>query len=261
MAKIALRVDHTVESEVRELFQRVERERGRLDVVADSVAGEDPSMAGWSSFWETDLTRGEEALRQALLSHLITAKHAAASMVEHGRGLILQVTDGDMFGNGGNLLSGTVKTALPLLAFRMAGELRSKGVASMCITPGFLRSETMLEHFGVTEDTWRDAGKQDENFLESETPLFVGRAVAALAGDPDLLARSGQLTSSWEVAREFGFSDADGGRPDWGEHFETIAPEMPMFQEGLPRLIAYLEQIEGRARRYLGIGAEVAQRP
>jgi hypothetical protein len=91
-------------------------------------------------------------------------------------------------------------------------------VAALAITPGFLRSEAMLEHFGVTEASWRDGGKRDANFLVSETPLYVGRAVAALAADPDLMARTGQLWSSWELARHYGFTDADGRRPDWGRH-------------------------------------------
>lgn len=99
----------------------------------------------------------------------------------------------------------------------MAEQLRPHRVAAIAITPGFLRSERMLERFGVTEDTWRDAGAKDPNFLHSETPLFLGRAVAALAADRKVLTRSGELTSSWELAREYGFADADGSRPDWGE--------------------------------------------
>ena len=110
----------------------------------------------------------------------------------------------------------TVKLALKGLALNMATELRPHGVAAVAVTPGFLRSETMLERFGVTEETWREGGKKDRNFLESESPLFVGRAVVALAGDPAILGRSGQLFSSWELGREYRFTDMDGRRPDWG---------------------------------------------
>ena len=191
-------------------------------------------------------------LRQTVLSHAITAKHAAPLMIERRRGLIVEVTEGDMLWSGGNVLSSLVKSAFTLLAFRLAEELRTHRVAAVAITPGYLRSETMLEHYGVTEENWRDGAKQDPNFLESETPLFIGRAVAALAQDPDVLARSGDLTSSWELAREYGFTDADGQRSDWGKHFEAIAPSMPMFKEGLPRLIAWLDRISSRAQRYLG---------
>jgi hypothetical protein len=98
----------------------------------------------------------------------------------------------------------------------MAAELKPHGVAALAITPGFLRSESMLERHGVTEVNWREAGKKDPNFLESETPLFVGRAVAALAADPEIMKRTGQLCSSWELSRDYGFTDGDGRRPDWG---------------------------------------------
>jgi len=206
---VALRVDHTVEEEVEALFQRVERERGRLDVLVNSIAGEDP-------FWKTDLTNAEAALRQSLLSHIITAKHAAPYMIRDRRGLIVEVTENDVLSAGGNPVTQTVKFALKGLALSMATELRPHGVAAVAVTPGFLRSEKMLERFGVTEENWREGGKKDRNFLESESPLFVGRAVVALAGDPAILERTGQLFSSWELGREYGFTDTDGRRPDWG---------------------------------------------
>ena len=104
------------------------------------------------------------------------------------------------------------------LPLSWAAELKPHGVAIMSVTPGFLRSESMLQHFGVTEANWRDGGKSDTNFLESESPLYVGRAVAALAADPDVLERTGMLYSSWELARQYKFTDYDGRRPDWGRH-------------------------------------------
>jgi NAD(P)-dependent dehydrogenase (short-subunit alcohol dehydrogenase family) len=253
---IPVRVDHTVEADVRALFERVEGERGRLDVLADSVAGEDPMLAGWTSFWETDLTNGEAALRQALLSHVITAKHAAPRMIAKGRGLIVEVTDFDLLFSGGNVLAQLVKFSLRGLAVMMAEELRKHGVAAISINPGFLRSESMLAGFGVTEANWREAGKKDKNFLESETPLFLGRAVAALAADPKVLERSGELASSWELAREYGFTDADGRRPDWGKHFEKILPSIAWMAEPLRRHADWLDRLARRAKRYLGGGAE-----
>jgi NAD(P)-dependent dehydrogenase (short-subunit alcohol dehydrogenase family) len=213
---IALRVDHTVEAEVDALFQRVDREHGRLDILVNSIAGEDPLMAQRCSFWKTHLTNAEAALRQSLLSHIITAKHAAAYMIRDHRGLIVEVTENDVLSAGGNPVTQTVKLALKGLAFNMAAELRPYGVTAISITPGFLRSETMLERFAVSEENWRDGVKRDKNFLESESPLFVGRAVVALATDPAILERSGQLFSSWELGREYRFTDADGRRPDWG---------------------------------------------
>src|SRR5262249_44475354 len=126
----------------------------------------------------------------------------------------------------GGVLAQLVKFSLRGLAVMMAEELREHRVAAVAVTPGFLRSERMRGRVGVSEANWREGGKKDRNFLESETPLFVGRAVAALAADPGVLARSGELTSSWELGREFGFNDADGRRPDWGRHFEKILPSI-----------------------------------
>ena len=137
-------------------------------------------------------------------------------MIRNRRGLIVEVTENDVLSAGGNPVTQAVKLALKGLALNMAAELRPHGVAAVSITPGFLRSETMLERFGVTEETWREGGKKDKNFLESESPLFVGRAVVALAGDPSILERSGQLFSSWELGRKYRFTDVDGRRPDWG---------------------------------------------
>src|ERR1051326_5018036 len=207
---IAVRVDHTVESEVKALVERIDRDQGRLDILVNCVAGEDPMMHQWGSFWKTDLENGEAIFRQCILSHIITSKHAAPLMIRAKRGLIVEMTESDVLSAGGNPLTQTVKLALKGLALNMAAELYSYGVAAVSITPGFLRSETMLEHHGVSAENWREAGKMDPNFLASESPLFVGRAVAALAADPNVLARSGQLCSSWELARDFGFTDADG---------------------------------------------------
>src|SRR4030095_1760552 len=168
-------------------------ERRRRDVLVDCVAGEEPMMYQWGSFWKTNLEHGDAIFRQCILSHIVTAKHAAPLMIRAGRGLIVEVTEGDTLSAGGNPLTQTVKLALKGLALNMAAELHGHGVAAVSIVPGFLRSESMLEHFGVTEATWRDGGKKDPNFLASETPLFVGRAVAALAADPNALERNGQL--------------------------------------------------------------------
>jgi NAD(P)-dependent dehydrogenase (short-subunit alcohol dehydrogenase family) len=211
-----VRVDHTIESEVEALFERIDREHGRIDVLVNSVAGEDPMLKHWGMFWTTDLSAADAMLRQALVSHIITAKHAARHMMRARRGLIVEVTESDIMMAGGNPITATVKLGLKAFALNIAAELRSFDVAAVSITPGFLRSETMLENFGVTEANWRDGGQKDRNFLESESPLFVGRAVAALAQDPNILARSGQLCTSWDLAREYRFTDYDGRRPDWG---------------------------------------------
>ena len=215
---VAVRVDHTVESEVEALFKRIDSEHGRLDVLVNSMAGEDPLMKEWGSFWKTDLRNADAIFRQGITSHLITVKHAAPLMVRARRGLIVEVTESDTLGASGNLMTQIVRLARKALALSMATELKEHSVAAVAITPGYLRSESMLEGYGVTEANWRDGAKKDSNFLVSETPLFVGRAVVALARDPRTLERSGQLFSSWEVAREYELTDADGTRPDWGAH-------------------------------------------
>jgi NAD(P)-dependent dehydrogenase (short-subunit alcohol dehydrogenase family) len=252
---VALRVDHTKEAEVESLFQRIDREHGRLDILVNSIAGEDPLMAQWCSFWNTDLTNAEAALRQSLLSHIITAKHAASHMIRRHRGLIVEVTENDALSAGGNPVTQTVKLALKGLALNMAAELKPHGVAAVAITPGFLRSETMLERFGVKEENWRDGGKKDKNFLESESPLFVGRAVAALAADPAILERSGQLFSSWELGREYRFVDVDGRRPDWGaieidfsRHPQALLQRM---RSGSEIQLRWLNDLTRRTKRFL----------
>jgi NAD(P)-dependent dehydrogenase (short-subunit alcohol dehydrogenase family) len=250
---IPVRVDHTVEAEVEALVQRVEREQGRLDVLVNSIAGEEPMMKQFAPFWDANLENGEAIFRQSLLSHFITAKHAARAMIRARRGLIVEVTESDVLIGGGNPISQTVKLALKALAFNMASELKPHGVAAVAITPGFLRSETMLEHFEVTEANWRDGGKKDSNFLESESPLFVGRAVAALAADRHVHDRSGMLWSSWELAREYKFNDEDGRRPDWGAidlDFSMYPPSLlEEFRTGLEMQQQWLKALSKRTRR------------
>lgn len=250
----AVRVDHTIEAEVEALFARVDRERGRVDVVVNSIAGEDPLMHQWGNFWKAKLDQADAVFRNCLTSHIITSKHAAPLMMRAKRGLIVEVTENDVLSAGGNPLTQTVKLALKGLALNMAPELFPHGVAAVAITPGFLRSESMLEHQDVTEANWRDAGKQDPNFLESESPLYVGRAVAALAGDPRQIAKTGQLLSSWELAREYGFTDYDGRRPDWGAvQIEWSGlPDwlMEIFRTGTRVQLEWLETLARRTRDF-----------
>lgn len=251
---IALRVDHTSEKDVKALFRRIMRAHKRLDIVADSVAGEDPLMGAYGFLWQADLTSADAIFRQALISRIITAKHAALAMMPATRGLIVEITENDLIGAGGNPMSQTVKMAQRLLPLIWASELAPHGVTVMAVTPGFLRSESMLQHLGVTEDNWREAGKMDPNFLESESPLFVGRAIAALAADPKVHNRTGMLLSSWELARHYGFADYDGRRPDWGRHkidFSVLPPEwVDLFRTGTDLQIKWLTTLTARSRKF-----------
>jgi NAD(P)-dependent dehydrogenase (short-subunit alcohol dehydrogenase family) len=253
---IAIRVDHTVENEVEALVTKIVKEHGRLDVLVNSIAGEEPLMGQWGSFWQVDVSNADQVFRQALVSHIITAKHVAPHMIKRRRGLIVEVTENDVLGGGGNPLAWSVKTAIKGMALFMAAELHLHNVTSVAITPGFLRSEAMLEGLGVTEANWRDAGEKDSNFLESESPLYVGRAVAALAQDPKMLARTGQLWSSWELSHAYGFTDADGRRPDWGGKktidFSMLPPSfLGLFRTGLHLQAEWLTRLSARTARTL----------
>ena len=241
---IAVRVDHTVEEQVRALLARVRGEQGRLDVLVNDVWGGDELTEFGTPFWELSLEKGRRMLEQAVFSHVVTSRHAAPLMIERRQGLIVEVTDGDSYGYRGNLFYDLAKSSLIRLAMAMAWELRRRNVTALALTPGFLRSEAMLEGFGVTEETWREGVRKDPNFIASETPLFVGRAVAALAADPEVGRRSGGVFSSWGLAREYGFDDADGSRPDWGKHFEeTYGRRLETFADAVDpkRFEGYLE--------------------
>ncbi len=216
---IAVRTDHTVEDEVRALFERVRAEQGRLDVLVNDVWGGDELIEWEKPFWESDVPRGLLMQERAVWSHAITARHGVPLMVEHGSGLVVEVTDGDSLRYRGMFFYDLAKTSAMRLATAMAYELRPHGVTALAVTPGFLRSEAMLDGFGVAEENWRDAVASEPYFAESETPLYVGRAVAALAADPQVWKKAGGTYASWTLSDEYGFQDADGRRPHWGRFF------------------------------------------
>jgi NAD(P)-dependent dehydrogenase (short-subunit alcohol dehydrogenase family) len=251
---IARRVDHTNEPDVKALFRRILRAHQRIDIVVDSVAGEDPLLKPHGFLWETDLKNADVMFRQGLTSRIITAKHAALAMLPAKRGLIVEVTENDIIGGGANPIAHAVKTAQKVLPLQWATELAAHRITVLAITPGFLRSESVLQHFGVTEDNWRDAGKTDPNFLASESPWFVGRAIAALAADAKVQDRTGMLVSSWELARDYGFSDYDGRHPDWGRHtidFSVLPPEwIDLFRTGADLEVKWLTTLAARTRKF-----------
>jgi NAD(P)-dependent dehydrogenase (short-subunit alcohol dehydrogenase family) len=251
---MALRVDHTDEAQVKALFRRIVRAHKRIDLVVDSVAGEDPLMGVYGVLSQADLRQADAIFRQGLMSRIATAKHAALAMMAAQRGLIVEVTENDMLGGGGNPMSQTVKMAQKVLPLFWGAELAPHGITVMAVTPGFLRSESMLDHFGVTEENWREAGKRDSNFLQSESPLFVGRVIAALAADPDVHVRNGMLFGSWELGRDYGVRDYDGRRPDWGRHtidFSTLPQTwIDLFRRGTDLEIKWLTTLAARTRRF-----------
>jgi len=218
-AGIAMRVDHTVPEEVRRLFARVASEHGRLDILVNNVNGDD--LYEWKPFWKLSLDNGFLSVERGVNSHLITTHAALPLMLKKNGGLIVGITDQ----GGGTFFYGFVKQSVMRIAELLAPELIPHGITAVSLTPGFLRSEAVLERFGVTESNWRDAIKKDPFFAGSETPFYVGRAVAALAADPRVILKTGSLLSSWELAEEYGFTDIDGKRPNVSRVFAPLIDE------------------------------------
>jgi len=215
---IAVRVDHTETAEVKRLVARIKRRHQGLDILVNDVWGGDALTEFGKTFWTVNLDNGLRMLKQAIHSHIITSHYAVPLMLGRGRGIIFEITDGDAFYYRGNIFYDLVKISVIRLAFAMARELRKRDVVSVALTPGFLRSEAVLDHFGVSEANWKEGGKKDPNFLASESPRYVGRAVVGLAADPKVKKKSGRVFSSWGLAREYGFTDLDGTRPHWGNY-------------------------------------------
>ena len=226
---IAIKVDHTEPAQVRKLVATIKRRHEHLDILVNDVWGGDALTEFGKPFWQVNLDNGLRMLKQAIHSHIITSHYAVPLMLGRRSAIIFEITDGDAFYYRGNIFYDLVKISVIRLAFAMSRELRKRGVVSVALTPGFLRSEAVLEHFGVNEANWKDAGRnktknsQDQNdssadFMVSESPRFIGRAVVALAADPRVKHKSGRVFSSWALAREYGFTDLDGTQPHWGNH-------------------------------------------
>jgi len=215
---IPVRVDHLERDQVRELVARIEREHGRLDVLVNDIWGAEYLVTWERRMWEQDLDKGLRTLELAIQTHIITSHAALPLLTRQPGGLVVEVTDGTTAYNDGNyrvsFFYDLAKVAVNRMGFSLAEELRPLGGTAVSLTPGWLRSELMLEHFEVTEETWRAALEKEPHFAISETPAFVGRAVAALAADPDRGRWSGQSLSSGGLAQVYGFTDVDGSRPD-----------------------------------------------
>jgi NAD(P)-dependent dehydrogenase (short-subunit alcohol dehydrogenase family) len=215
---VAVPVDHAQPEQVRALIDRIDRDHARLDLLVNDIWGGDPLTEWGVPFWKHDLDNGLRLLRNAIETHIITSWYAAPLLTRSPGGLIVEITDGVEPGYRGSLFYDLAKASVIRLALAQAADLRPHGIAAIAITPGFLRSEAVLDHFGVTADTWRDAIAVDPHFAASETPRYIGRAIAHLAADPDVMAHTGTATTSWDLARRYGFTDIDGTTPDWGRH-------------------------------------------
>ncbi|MEH6848697.1 NAD(P)-dependent dehydrogenase, short-chain alcohol dehydrogenase family [Bacillus sp. 491mf] len=218
---IAVRVDHTVKEEVEALFVKIEKEQnGQLDILVNDVWGGDP-LTEWNvPFWEHNLDNGIQMQTTAVHSHIITSHYGIPLMVKNKKGLVIEITDGVDYEYRGNMFYSLAKISTIHLAQAMARDLAPYNITSVAVSPGFLRSEAMLDIFGVTESNWQEGAKKDPHFIASETPFFIGRAIAALASDSNVHKKTGKALSSWELAREYKFKDIDGRQPDWGKYFE-----------------------------------------
>ena len=218
-AGIAVAVDHLEASEVEALVQRIDAASGRLDVLVNDVWGGERLFEWDTPVWEHDLAKGLRMLRLAIDTHLITSHFALPLLIRKPGGLVVEMTDGTREYNAEHYRVSAfydlAKTAVIRLAFAQGEELAPHGCAAVALTPGWMRSEMMLDNYGVTEANWRDGAAVNPHFAAiSESPRFVGRAVAALAADAGVLRRSGGSFSSGGLAREYGFTDLDGSQPD-----------------------------------------------
>jgi NAD(P)-dependent dehydrogenase (short-subunit alcohol dehydrogenase family) len=227
---IAVEVDHLDPERVAGLVERIDSEQGRLDVLVNDIWGAEHLFKFDTPLWEHDLDNGLRLLRLAIDTHLITSHHALPLLIRRPGGLVVEVTDGTAAYNADhyrvNAFYDLAKTAVIRLAWAQAQELRDHGGTAVAITPGWMRSEAMLEHHGVSESNWRDATERTPHFCISETPTYVGRAVAALAADPEVSRWNGESLSSGGLAQEYGFTDVDGTRPDcWRYMVEVVEAE------------------------------------
>lgn len=216
---IAVRTDHTVPEQVDALFERV----GAFDILVNDIWGGDDLVDWGKKVWEIDLAGGLTLIDRAIKTHIITS-HYGLRQLRSG-GVVFEITDGDGYYYRGHFLYDLVKTTVIRMAFGLSRELQDRNISAVAVSPGFLRSEWMLDHFGVTEENWRDATEKAKEFIASETPLFVGRCIAALAADPGIASKNGRVFASWDLAEEYGVLDTDGSRPHFYRWLEENMPE------------------------------------
>jgi NAD(P)-dependent dehydrogenase (short-subunit alcohol dehydrogenase family) len=234
---VAARVDHLDPGQVAELVHRIDAERGRLDVLVNDIWGSEHLFEFDKPVWEHDLANGLRLMRLAIETHLVTSHHALPLLLRNRGGLVVEMTDGTAEYNAAHyrnsMFYDLAKTSVTRMAWGLAKELEPHGGTAVALTPGWLRSEGMLDIYGVSEENWRDATERVPHFCISESPRFVGRAVAALAGDPEAARWSGRSLSSGGLAQVYGFTDLDGTRPDcWRYMAEVVDRGAPAGDAG-----------------------------
>lgn len=223
---VAVRVDHLVPQQVQDLVARIEREQGHLDILVNDVWGSDFLIEWNSPVWEHSLEKGLRMLRLAIDTHLITSHFALSLLMKRPGGLVVEMTDGTADYNRTNyrvsMFYDLAKSSVIRMAWAQAQELKPYHGTAVALTPGWLRSELMLDIYGVKEANWRDACVKQPHFVISESPHYVGRAVAHLACDPDVARWSGRSLSSGQLAKVYGFTDLDGSQPDCWRYFPEV---------------------------------------
>jgi NAD(P)-dependent dehydrogenase (short-subunit alcohol dehydrogenase family) len=231
-------VDHEDPAAVAELVADIERAQGRLDVLVNDIFGGHPYAQWDKKLWEHDIGGGLQMLRMGVHTHLITSARALPLILRGRAGLVVEMTDGtseynSAFRRDVGFYYDQVKAAVERIVIGLAAELADSGCTAVGVTPGWMRSEQMLDNFGVTEANWRDALERVPHFCSSETPTYTGRAVAALAADPDIGRYAGRVLSTAELARTYGVTDVDGTQPDcWRYLVEIQDPGRPPTELG-----------------------------
>lgn len=221
---IPVRCDFTSVADVDALRARLESEvDGKLDLLVNDVWGGDPLHAFGVAYWESKLDNVLKMVHNGVDAHLVSLHRLLPLLTKRPGGLVIQVTDGeDETYHGAGLAYYLVKSSMRAIGRALAAELAPYGCVGLAVTPGFIRSESMLEHFGVTEQNWRDGAATEPHFVMAESPHYLGRGVAALATDPEVARFAGQVLGSWTLMREYGFADSDGSRPDWGRWMADV---------------------------------------
>ncbi|MGP3924067.1 SDR family oxidoreductase [Streptomyces sp. 8N616] len=228
---IAVPTDHLERDQVRALVERIDRDHGRLDVLVNDIWGGEHLLEFGENtkVWQYDLDKGLRMLELGVKTHVITSHYALPLLIRRPGGLVIEVTDGTADYNGTyyreNLFYDLTKNAPIRMAFGLGKELEGSGCTAVSLTPGFLRSEQMLDGMGITEENWREGVKHIRSFCIAESPTYVGRAVAALASDPDVARWNGQSLSSGQLAQVYGFTDTDGTRPDAWRYIKEVEIE------------------------------------
>jgi NAD(P)-dependent dehydrogenase (short-subunit alcohol dehydrogenase family) len=233
---VAVLLDHKDEPAVAELFRRIRRERGRLDILVNVLTH--TPVETWKPFWQLDVAAGREQVDGWVWPHVATARHALPLMIRNGSGLVVEIIEQEGIGYHGQMWFDLFESALKRLAYAIAVEGADHGITALAMTPGFMRTEAIMEMFGATDENWREVALTNPQakgfgFIASETPVYVGRAIAALAADPDRQRFSGGVTSSGSLSRVYDFTDLDGSRPNMQAYLAENHPEVFAKKEGV----------------------------